>query len=1103
MASKVKHESLNGDESDQSKSARTAAAEEALRARLSRKRTKTGCLTCRKRRIKCGEEHPVCRNCVKSRRHCEGYNQRVTFKQPFYDFRPGPNGAAHITFQAGIVPGPATPYYTGAAQTPTGYALHSHHQPPLQPRPVEQFVPFADQVHPQVARPPPPISLPAEHFEQHYTQYAAPLQSAPAPMQPNMAVQQPQMPDSFVWQQPYEVSTTVQYEVVNNGHYAVAGAIEGRPMYETPQQFDVTRISTPYEHAIAPHSLPVQLPSSRVQEMQWIQEDPAGGRRTQINSAESLGQHAHIPQTSGDLYETFQQPLAQPEYAPQSELRKPVHTQPAVNGFHDVQPQWHIPGPSFAPPIDHITPEYYEYEVNAQHDSCHTDVLNLAATEVHDDDYYDVNSDEEMGDDNDNALTMIEDGPQQALGRILQENNITVRDMQTRRYDTFLCEGILDIYRVDEHANPLQNPATARVFAHFIAVTGPSLSIFERHPRNTSVLFSSGQVPFSQQGIWTYTMPLAALRNQGLLHAMLALASLHIARLTGASVTPSMQHYAWALKRIHHSVGYKKKRLNVTTIAATMLLGFYEIMTADHMKWNMHLAGAKQLFVETDFVGMMQQFRQMRTDAAVKDRMGGRRPSVPHCHVSAEDRLRQIPEVDERTISNIVGKEVRYGHHGQVVTPQYSIPQELDLGKFEVLKDLYWWYCKQDAYQSIISGNQLLMDYSRWADCPPRAPLGKPDAVYGSYDHLILLLGRVADFAARDRARKLKQMELTGGQWRPAPGMQMSRPPQQPPPTPSSASSGGPMNGHPLSQPLPLAPGNGQPPPATQMPAFFGMAPPLNPNVQMPSAYHPIHCIPTPLSAASHDPIDLQFSTEAAISEWARIRAALLDFSTRLGDAFKPLTDEYQPTLHTAFGNAIFYHSFDIGVLWAIYNMVMIITLRSHPHMPPAAHMAAGVASQQTLFYADQIGRIVAGIVPGPPDHPLNPGLGAALCETCMPSFFAAVQYSNPHQRHETVMRIYSIAQRTGWGTAELIASGCETAWVKSAAAGRGPPYARVVRSQHSSDPRLNGSWEHLDPNSRPDETDETDRRHVRAKPQARLNWAIGIMGTEEDECIK
>ncbi|RAL66163.1 hypothetical protein DID88_005835 [Monilinia fructigena] len=35
-----------------------------------------------KRRIKCGEEKPKCQNCSKSKRHCEGYNQRVVFKDP-------------------------------------------------------------------------------------------------------------------------------------------------------------------------------------------------------------------------------------------------------------------------------------------------------------------------------------------------------------------------------------------------------------------------------------------------------------------------------------------------------------------------------------------------------------------------------------------------------------------------------------------------------------------------------------------------------------------------------------------------------------------------------------------------------------------------------------------------------------------------------------------------------------------------------------------------------------------------------------------------------------------------------------------------------------
>ncbi|KAF2722860.1 hypothetical protein K431DRAFT_221480 [Polychaeton citri CBS 116435] len=44
-----------------------------------KRRTKTGCLTCRKRRIKCDEGHPTCRNCQKSKRECLGYDP--IFKQ--------------------------------------------------------------------------------------------------------------------------------------------------------------------------------------------------------------------------------------------------------------------------------------------------------------------------------------------------------------------------------------------------------------------------------------------------------------------------------------------------------------------------------------------------------------------------------------------------------------------------------------------------------------------------------------------------------------------------------------------------------------------------------------------------------------------------------------------------------------------------------------------------------------------------------------------------------------------------------------------------------------------------------------------------------------
>lgn len=69
-----------------------------------RKRTKTGCLTCRKRRIKCGEERPTCNNCVKSKRQCEGYNQRVIFKPPMGDWPGHPGSMSTMQFHSSTLP---------------------------------------------------------------------------------------------------------------------------------------------------------------------------------------------------------------------------------------------------------------------------------------------------------------------------------------------------------------------------------------------------------------------------------------------------------------------------------------------------------------------------------------------------------------------------------------------------------------------------------------------------------------------------------------------------------------------------------------------------------------------------------------------------------------------------------------------------------------------------------------------------------------------------------------------------------------------------------------------------------------------------------------
>jgi len=102
--------------------------------RASKKRTKSGCLTCRKRRIKCDEARPTCQNCTKSKRHCDGYFQRVLFKPANIDFRHFQNGATAITFPPGTL---AMPMDLEALQQQSTFAG----QPQLRPRPVPEYAP--------------------------------------------------------------------------------------------------------------------------------------------------------------------------------------------------------------------------------------------------------------------------------------------------------------------------------------------------------------------------------------------------------------------------------------------------------------------------------------------------------------------------------------------------------------------------------------------------------------------------------------------------------------------------------------------------------------------------------------------------------------------------------------------------------------------------------------------------------------------------------------------------------------------------------------------------------------------------------------------------
>jgi len=306
------------------------------------------------------------------------------------------------------------------------------------------------------------------------------------------------------------------------------------------------------------------------------------------------------------------------------------------------------------------------------------------------------------------------------------------------------------------------------------------------------------------------------------------------------------------------------------------------------------------------------------------------------------------------------------------------------------------------------------------------------------------------------------------------------------------------QQGPPQAQQMPNLPNPPKPMPA---PSFYGMAP-TPATFHAPPAYQAYTSSPSSQSPKSvKSEIDLDAATASALEEWQRIRTALDLFAQSLGPAFQPLPSEYRhaPTPPPPFGSVLEYRSYDTANIWALYYMSHIILLRSHPHMPPAAMIAAGVAAPQTAPYAALIGQIAAGIALPARGQPLNPSVGACLCEVCMPLFFAGVQYREAAQRTWLVERVREIERRTGWASLGMIALGCETAWVKAAEAGRGPPWNRLyVDEGRGEDERVTRRGGHLDPQTPP--KDLTDRRFIHVNPSTRVHWAVGLLAEDEDE---
>jgi hypothetical protein len=237
---------------------------------------------------------------------------------------------------------------------------------------------------------------------------------------------------------------------------------------------------------------------------------------------------------------------------------------------------------------------------------------------------------------------------------------------------------------------------------------------------------------------------------------------------------------------------------------------------------------------------------------------------------------------------------------------------------------------------------------------------------YGTYDHLILLTGRVADFASKDMKRKRLAAKASGG-WRPPDAARM----------PSQTGQHGPPT----------------------MPPFSGMIPGIGEAVP-PMGFEESFRDQSPKSFQDEG-ADLEAMRIEAEEEWLDIMNAFSILEDHFGEDFQALGAEFSAPIETPFGPALQYRTYGIAGIWMTYYMSLIICHRCHPSMPPAAMMAVGIAARQTASFANEVGRIAAGISPDcGMISEVSPGVGAALIESTMGLFIAGVQVSPLKNSH-------------------------------------------------------------------------------------------------------
>lgn len=329
---------------------------------------------------------------------------------------------------------------------------------------------------------------------------------------------------------------------------------------------------------------------------------------------------------------------------------------------------------------------------------------------------------------------------------------------------------------------------------------------------------------------------------------------------------------------------------------------------------------------------------------------------------------------------------------------------------------------------------------------PPRAAMNKPGALYGTFDHLLVICRRILAFGSCERQRKTKIADRNGGKWPFNPPARRDPVLISPPPeSPDRSASVDMGRGMGVGVELGVGAGMGT---GVNEGLNAGMKTPphqLNRQEVIPEYF----TYPNPPLLQSPPPEDVPCgadayaSSRAAEVEWHRIKGALALFHSYLvGPTFEPLAAPASWPLYssTPFGPPIYYRDPMANLVMIFYHVSHLILDRLHPVLPPDPLSAIIHAAPAAMPHVNVLPRLFAGM-PAPDSTPSTEAyIDAVVC-----SFYGGLQVTDPNSRRWLVELWAEFGYITRAGARETLIPGAERTWMALHRLKFGPAYVPVV----------------------------------------------------------